>query len=216
MTSTNMKNKYISDELLAAFLEGNVNEEEMTQVISAAKSDAQLREVLNVALKMEDESLPILQMAAEGGRNLCDVQCEAYVLQHQDIEATEESLFEIAKDNHWLRRAGTPLYCIGNLLAYKGLEVERQFNSSLDDIERALDKGWGLIAAVDSDKLYPGRPDEEDATNHAVVVSAIDNNKDTVTIYDPGNTVELDIKTPLFLAAWKESRFYLVTARKKK
>ena len=72
-----MGNKYISDELIAAFLDGNVNKEEMTLVLQEAMRDAQLREVLDIALKADDKELPVMQMAAEGGRNLCDVQCEA-------------------------------------------------------------------------------------------------------------------------------------------
>ena len=71
-----MANNHISDELLAAFMEGNVNEQELAHVLRAARTDAELQEVLNIALEVDEESLPMFQMAAEGGRNLCDVQCE--------------------------------------------------------------------------------------------------------------------------------------------
>ena len=126
-----------------------------------------------------------------------------------------EYLFEVAKDNHWIRRAGTPLYCIGNLLEYMGLEVNRKYDATIEDIQVALDKGYGIIAAVDCDKLYPERPDEEDAANHAIVLTAIDTEAGKITVFDPENTVETDIKIPLFMAAWKESRCYLVCARNK-
>ena len=72
MTLMSMGNKHISDELLAAFLEGNVNADEMAQVLQAAKDDAGLREVLDMAQQIDDDALPMMQMAAEGGRNLCD------------------------------------------------------------------------------------------------------------------------------------------------
>ena len=65
--------------------------------------------------------------------------------------------------------------------------------------------------AVDSDKLYPERPDEEDATNHAIVVVGV--SEDKVTIYDPGNAVEIDIKKHLFASAWHESRYYMVSVK---
>lgn len=211
-----MGNKHISDELLAAFIEGNVNADEMARVLRAASDDADLQEALDIALQINDDALPMMQMAAEGGRNLCDVQCEAYILQQMGVDTSFEELFEVAKDNRWIRRAGTPLFRIGNLLEYMGLEVNRKYDVAVGDIKSALDKGYGIIAAVDCDKLYPERPDEEDATNHAIVLTAIDTVTEKITVYDPENSVETDIELPLFMAAWKESRCYLVCARKKK
>lgn len=203
-----MANKnYISDELLAAYMEGNVNEMELTQVLQAAKTDAELREALDIALKLDEEELP-LQMAAEGGRNLCEIQCEAYVLKRCGIDCSVDELLEVAKENHWIKRAGTSLQYMGNLLEYKGLKVNRKHESTIDDIREAIQNDGNVIVAVDSDKLYPERPDEEDATNHAVVVTAVNSNM--VTIYDPGDHIEVDIKQSLFMNAWKESRYYLV------
>ena len=202
-----VKNKHISDELLAAYLEGNVNEKEMTQVLQAAKTDAELQEALDIALKLDEEELP-LQMAAEGGRNLCEIQCEAYVLKRCGIDCSVDELLEVAKENHWIKRAGTPLQYMGNLLEYKGLKINRKYESTIDDIREAIQNDGNVIVAVDSDKLYPERPDEEDATNHAVVVTGL--NAEIVTIYDPGDYIETDIKLSLFVNAWKESRYYLV------
>ena len=205
-----MANKnYISDELLAAYLEGNVNEKEMTQVLQAAKTDAELREALDIALQLDEEEQP-LQMAAEGGRNLCEVQCEAYVLKRCGIDCSVEELLELAKENHWIKRAGTPLQYMGNLLEYKGLKVNRKYEATIDNIREAIQSDGNVIVAVDCDKLYPERPDEEDATNHAVVIIGL--NTETVTIYDPGDNIEVDIKMLLFINAWKESRCYMVCA----
>ncbi len=208
-----MENKYISDELLAAFLEGNVNEHEMSRVLHLAEIDTKFREVLDIAL-LVDEEFPVMQMAAEGGRNLCDVQCEAYVLHQLGVKASVDELFQVAKNNHWLRKAGTPLYCIGNLLEYKGLIVKRKYDSTKREIRVAVENGQCVIAAVDCDKLYPERPDEEDATNHAIVVIDIDDS-DVLTIFDPENDIEVKISFSLFLSAWKESRCYMVYAIKK-
>lgn len=202
--------KSISDELLAAFLEGNVNEKEMVQVLHAVRTDTELQEALDIALQLEEIEQPMLQMAAEGGRNLCDVQCEAFVLNRCGIDCSVEELLEVAKENHWIHKAGTPLQYIGNLIEHKGLKVTRKYEASIEDVAQALEMGYGVIVAVDSDKLYPERPDEEDATNHAVVVTRIEN--ETVTIYDPGNSVEVNVRLPLFISAWKESRCYMVSA----
>ena len=76
-----MANKeYISDELLAAYLDGNTNEKETQSVLDAMKADPELREVLDIALQVEDDNaqikkdiLPMLQMAAKGGENICAV-----------------------------------------------------------------------------------------------------------------------------------------------
>lgn len=210
-----MANNHISDELLAAFMEGNVNEQELAHVLRAARTDAELQEVLNIALEVDEESLPMFQMAAEGGRNLCDVQCEAFVLNKLDVDVSVDELFEVAKENHWIRRAGTPLYCIGNLLEYKGLEVKRMFDATIDDIKNLLNEGWGVIVAVDSDKLYPERIDEEDETNHAIVITGVDTGSNQINIFDPSNTSTVEIKQPLFMSAWKESHHYLVCAYRK-
>lgn len=51
-----MANKdYISDELLAAYLDGNTNAEETKQVLDALKTDKQLQEVLHIALQVEND-----------------------------------------------------------------------------------------------------------------------------------------------------------------
>jgi len=213
MTSENMADKnYISDELLAAFLEGNVSEKEMAQVLHAMKHDSEIAETLDVAIKMENEEDLALQIAAEDSRNLCDVKCEAYVLREQGVYADENELLEVAKDNRWIRKVGTPLNCIGNLMKYKGLKVSRKNNASIEDVIRALKGGKGVIVAVDNDKLYPERPDEEDATNHAIVVVNV--SADMVTIFDPEMEEMVDIRIDLFMSAWKESSCYMVSGIK--
>ena len=154
-----MANKdLISDELLAAYLDGNTSEEETKQVLQALKKDKQLQEVLNVALQAEDviglaaspseevsiiplqnEVLPMLQMAALSGENVCAVLCEIFILQRHHIPYNEEQLVNTAKEKGWLKPEGTPLYCIGNLLALSGLEVKRQYDSTINDLRNALE-----------------------------------------------------------------------------
>lgn len=50
----------ISDELLAAYLDGNTSEEETCLVLQSLKTDPQLQEMLDIALQTEGEasSLP--------------------------------------------------------------------------------------------------------------------------------------------------------------
>lgn len=201
-------NIYISDELLAAYLEGNTNAEETLVVLNALKESLDLREALDISIQLEEEE-PILQIAAEGGRNLCDVQCETFILRQRGIDCTVEELLEVAKEKHWIKKEGSPLNCIGNLIEHMGLKISRIYQASIEDLQNALKNGHSIIVAVDCDKLYPERPDEEDATNHAIVVRGIDG--ENVTIYDPEETSEVDIKLPLFMSAWHESQYYMVS-----
>ena len=187
MNMANTKNT-ISDELLAAYLEGNATPDETMQVLQALKTDPALREAMAMAINLEEEhemTLPMMQMAAESGENLCSVMCEAYILRRRDILFEEDELLQIARKNQWLKAKGTPLHSIGQLLAYEGLLVTRKYDASIEDIADALRIDNDIIVAVDRDKLYPELPDEEDAANHAMVVTAIDLETNTVSVYDP-------------------------------
>lgn len=214
-----MANKHlISDELLAAYLDGNTNEEETKQVLRAIKHDKQLQEILNVALQTEDkasliplqsEVLPMLQMAALSGENICAVLCELFILQRHHIPYNEEELVNTAKQEGWLKPQGTPLYCIGNLMELKGLKVERKYDTTISDLRLAIENDDDVVVGVDREKLYADENDPEDLTNHAIVVTAINN--DGVTIFDPYKKPEIiNIPLPEFMDAWKESRFYMV------
>lgn len=48
---------FISDELLAAYLDGNTNKVETQQVLQALKTDKTLQEVLQVAIQTDKETL---------------------------------------------------------------------------------------------------------------------------------------------------------------
>ena len=149
-----MANKeYISDELLAAYLDGNTNEKETQSVLDAMKVDPELREVLDIALQVEDDNaqikkdiLPMLQMAAKGGENICAVFCEIFILHRRGIPYNQEELLSSAKLRGWLKAKGTPLFCIGNLLAYSGLMVCRRYDSTLSDIRQALKRDWWWVS----------------------------------------------------------------------
>ena len=203
----------ISDELIAAYLEGKATNAEILQVLQALKTDPVLRETLSIALEMDNEEmtrLPAMQMAAESGENLCSVMCEAYILGRRGISFDEETLLATARENHWLKAQGTPLHSIGQLLAHKGLHVTRKYDATLDDLAHALHLDNDVIVALDRDKLYPELPDEEDAANHAVVVTAIDLEAQTISLYDPPQLSIINYQLSTFENAWKESQHYMV------
>ena len=223
-----MANKeYISDELLAAYLEGNTSKEETKQVLRAIQTDKTLQETLDVALRvdedglmneetssgasvaMEIEILPMLQKAALSGENICAVLCEIFILHRRGIPYDQEWLLNAARRKDWLRPEGTPLYCLGNLLAYSGMFVCRKYNSTIDDIKKAIKKDNDVVVGVDREKLYAEDVDLENLTNHAVVVTFLDD--DSVTIFDPYQEPYI-ARIPIsdFLNAWKESQNYMI------
>ena len=207
----------ISDELLAAYLDGNTTEAETLQVLNAIKADQELRETLDIALSLdendtqfEESVLPMLKMAADSGDNVCSVLCETYILHRRGIPFEEQELLSIAQDNHWLKPEGTPLHAIGQLLVHYGLMITHKYDATIEDIEKALSLDNDIIVVVDSDKLYPEREDKEDAPNHAIVVTAINDENLSVTIYDPQNCSMFNVQCSMFLSAWAESSNYMI------
>ena len=219
-----MANKeYISDELLAAYLDGNTTKEETELVLKALRTDKELQEVLDIALEVEEESaaivpvnisfteevLPMLQKAALSDENICAVLCEIFILHRRQMPYDEEWLLNTARRKDWVRPEGTPLYCLGNLLAYSGMFVSRKYNSTIEDIQQAIQKDNDVVVGVDREKLYAEEVDLEDLTNHAVVVTHV--GEGTVTVFDPYEAPYIsNISLEDFVDAWKESQNYMI------
>lgn len=211
------KNAYW-DNLIAAYFDGTASTSEVRTLLKAAKTDSMIREIMDVFMRMEEadrEAYPMFRMAAEAKDNLCDFLCELFVLRHHAISCNETELLALAQEKHWVTPQGTPLHAIGNLLISQGLQISRQYEATLQDLQAALNAQKDIITVIDSDKLYPERPDEEDAPNHAVVVLAINEVQKTVTLYEPDAYGTLDFSLEDFLAAWHESRNYLILSSKK-
>ena len=209
-----MERNKISDELLAAYFDCNTNEAETIEILNALESDSELREVMEIAMDVENEigasydTLPMMKLAAESGDNICSVLCEAYVMHRRNVLFEDREMLEVARQNHWLTPQGTPLHAIGQLLAHYGLMITRKYDATLDDIKKALVLDNDVLAVVDRDKLYPELPDEEDEPNHAIVVMAIEG--ETVKIFDPQNNSQFSIHNFQFETAWNESQNYMV------
>lgn len=217
----------ISDELLAAFLDGNTTLEESRQVLQAAACNEELREIIQLAGEVDTDMglrqvpasarkvLPATALAAKKKENyLCDIECEEFVLHQLGIESTHKTLLDEAYRNSWLKDRGMPLYNIGRLLEKNHLAVSRRYDASLADIVRLLAQGNQLIAVVDSEVLSPECDLQPSAQpNHAVVVHAINEEQHTVRLLNPNADERLD-DYPLdrFAEAWSHSRHYLVVA----
>ncbi|MFD4427242.1 C39 family peptidase [Rhodococcus sp. NPDC058481] len=81
--------------------------------------------------------------------------------------------------------------------------------SSLDDLRRRLDGGYGVIAMVDAGEIW--RPDQEigedNTPDHVLVVAGIDDTRGVVILSDPGvpSGNQLEIPIDQFEEAWADS-----------
>jgi ribosomal protein L32 len=200
--------------------------------LTAIKANPELEEYFITRYRLEytDEQtddygsfIPASSIAADDGLNLCDFQCETFILKKAGMEASEDELAGESKTNYWLRDQGTPLYNIGKLLESKGFLVNREYNASLDAVMDGLQDGHDIIVVVNGDILAQKEQDIlsegfslDSHPNHAVIVLGIDKDAGTVSLYNPADeecVAEYDLN--LFLSAWEESKRYTVTVRKK-
>lgn len=215
----------ISDELLSAYMEGNTTPEETMQVLRALEHDELLQEILITAERVdsmldEDTSeyilLPMAQMAATAKNNLCDFQCEEYILRKLRIEFNIFDLSEEAKENCWLKDKGTPLHSVGRLLEQKDLSVVRRYNAIVNDLIQAIDSQYNVIVIVNDNKLKSVEKEGEEISYHAIVLLEYDKENGFVTVYNPATQNETD-QYPIeqFLAAWEDAQNYMVSVKVK-
>lgn len=214
--------KIISDEQLAAFLDGNLSAEDTLRVLEAAEQDKDLQEIIRIAGDVDEDmvsrktvvkEIPMTAMAARQKENyLCDIECEEFVLHQLGIEATHKTLLDEAYRNCWLKDKGMPLYNIGRLLEKNNLSISRRYGSTLQDVERLIDNGNQLIAVVDNSLLEPHEIEEGSLQpNHAVAISSISTSKEEIILFNPYTEEDLTAYSiAAFVKAWEQSNNYLV------
>ena len=216
-----MNDKYqISDELLAAFLDGNTNAEDTMRVLNAAEQDMELQEIIRIASEVDEDMaitikptiIPMTAMAAKKKETyLCDIECEEFVLHQFGIEVTHKSLLDTAYKNCWLKDKGMPLYNIGRLLEKNNLPVSRRYNSTIEEVVRLLSAGNQLIAVVDDTLLGNAQSSANQHPNHAVAISSISVETDEIILFNPNTDEELTkYSISSFMEAWRQSNNYLV------
>ena len=221
----------ITNEIMERFLQGQTSVEETVEIMAAIAVNPQLEEYVVTHRRMayaneqmEDYGnfIPISSIAADDGHNLCDFQCETYILKAFGKKAAEDAWADESRKNYWLRGEGTPLYNMGKLLEREGLLVNRRFDATIDELGKAL-KDHKVIVVVNGDTLL-GKEDDifsedlsfEDNPNHAVVVLSVDKVANKITIYNPAVQEEPSVyDINRFESAWGESRHYMVTVRVK-
>lgn len=220
-----MKN-IITKEDVNDFLNGNLSTQETLNVLEAMAFDSSIEEHVVSSQRMNyarqqdidyGSFLPIRKMAADDGNNLCDFQCESYLLRKHGKDISDVSLAEEAKRNYWLSNMGTPLYNMGKLLESNGLLVNRVYDADIDKLCRILEKNDAIVV-VNGSKLFSteGDPFSDDNPNHAVVVLSVNKEKGEVELFNPSTGNEKDVYSlSLFEDAWSESKNYLVLVREK-
>ena len=214
---------------------GHINPEEFVDILTEIAVNPDLQEVLvnerrssYISEQMEDYGsfIPASSIAAADGQNLCDFQCETFILRKEgEIVDNEEDLASQSRRNYWLLSQGTPLFNMGRLMERHGLLVKRDFNVDLDKLENLL-LDHSVIVVVNGDTLQEKEIDIlsagfnlNDTPNHAVVVTAVYRENNIVELYNPATDemgVVSEYPLDVFAAAWAESKNYTVTARKKR
>lgn len=213
--------RMISDELLAAFLDGNTSAAETLSVLQAAEHDEELKAVISIAQEVDADlshdvsPLPMTAVAARQREGyLCDIECEEFVLHQLGIEVTHKSLLDEAYRNCWLKEQGMPLYNIGRLLEKNNLSVSRRYDATLSDVAALLNQGNQLIAVVDN-TLLASEEQKYGALqpNHAVVICSLLAETAQIVLFNPYTDEELTTySTAAFAEAWNRSNHYLVVA----
>ena len=218
--------KNITKEDIRVFLDGELSLQDTVEVLEAMALDSSLEEEVVSSQRIKyarqidldyGSFLPVSKMAADDGENLCDFQCESYILKKHGKEISDQSLVEEAKSNYWLRSMGTPLYNIGRLLESNGLLVSRVYDANIDKLCEALKK-HDVIVVVNGAKLsgIDVDPFAEENPNHAVVVLSVDKNTNSVTLYNPATGNREDFYSlDAFEGSWSESKKYMVQVREK-
>lgn len=214
------------------FLDGRCGPEEMVEVLAAIAVNPELEEYLVTKKRMlyterqleeYGSFIPAGSVAADDGKNLCDLQCELFILKEEGKDAGEEDVAGESRSNYWLRKEGTPLFNMGKLLELKGFLVNRVYESDMDRLREYV-REYHVIAVVNGDVLENRVPDIlspdfslASSPNHAVVVLGVSEEDETVRLFNPAREVPVgDYPMKDFADAWKESRNYIVLVREKK
>jgi hypothetical protein len=138
-------------------------------------------------------------------------------------EIPQDELVRIASDHGWYHpHEGTSMECVGNVLEYYGVPIERRDGCTLHDLYDALDNGQKVIVGVDADEIWTPQHDSDGeplkipgGANHALWVTGIGNNPNgelSVIVNDSGTPDGRSEFIPVddFLNAWDDSNNYAV------
>lgn len=153
--------------------------------------------------------------------NSCAVVCQEFVAEQLlDKEFTEEEMINIAKENGWYNSdEGTSPKDVGNILEALGLNVEKNYDVTIQEISEMLGNGEKIIVGVNGAVLQcPSLAEcqgiRADHVVEVIGIDATDPQNVQVILNDSGTEFGKGIRRDLdtFLAAWKTSGNYTVSA----
>lgn len=155
----------------------------------------------------------------------CNIHSQQQVMAMFGINVTETDLVNEAivhGEYAPLGYKGTnTVFHSGNLLERHGIDVHRRINATIDDLISELSQGHKIIVSVDADEIWA--EDEKSLSaeyikdvispesNHAVVVVGVDTVTGDVDIVDPGDGNLKRISHDVFVNAWEDSHFFMMS-----
>lgn len=198
-------------------LEG-MDYDELAQLTGLKKSN-----LYNIKKRALAELERIAKLATTTDGALCAIMCEEFILHVFGIHKTQEELRILAASKDWLKADGVEIMDLDAIPEYYGLTVAKRAPADMEDIEKAIKRGYQVIVAVDGGELV-GNPAEELAedvlaggvADHCVVVLSVDRDSDTVAIFDPAiGVIPLIVSADHFADAWDDSNNYMVTIKRR-
>ena len=199
-------------------LEG-MDYDDLSEITGLKKSN-----LYNIRKRAMAELERIARLSRTTDSALCAIMCEVYILHVFGIHKTLEELRILASSKRWLTEEGVEMMALGAIPEYYGLTVAKRAPADLEDIERAIARGYQVIVAVDGGELV-GNPAEELAedvlaggiADHCVVILSVDREGDAVVVYDPAiGEIPLTVTREHFADAWADSDNYMVTIKQVK
>lgn len=214
----------ISDEMLAAYLDGNATSEERDIIDNAGidipsfMKDVQLSSDIEVPtdFAMDIDVNPYMQSYAD----TCAIKAQQLILNDFGITCTEDDLVKYSAEQGWYNGNGTSMEDVGHLLEDAGIQCTKQCDANVFNLISELSQGHKVIVGVDSGELWGNRFIEwlKDfflgvTPDHALLVTGIDTsdpNNIKVIVTDPG-TGEAGKAYSLeqFMDAWSDASCYM-------
>ena len=181
----------ITNELLAAYADGNVSQEEREIIRQYLTANPDMMESVIFAMSDEEEyktkdiylnnlndmlekidkdhvnppssKLQETAMAAQNDTdNLCVIRCEGIALRHFGHNISDEELLRESKAEGWLQSSGTSFKDIGKLSLKHGLQVSHFENSNIESLQEKLTKGYIVMTFIDEGELTGDYVQERD------------------------------------------------------
>lgn len=172
----------------------------------------------NIKMRAMKKIKEIARIARSRSDALCAVRCEEFILHSFRIHKSLEELRLVAAENSWLSEEGALIESLGNTSLLYGLDVEKMYNASLQEIVSSLNEGKKVMAAVDGGELI-GDPVEEcledvlagGIVDHCVIVLSVSFEDDEVSLFDPAfGPIPLSVSIARFMDAWEDSNSYCI------